>query len=97
MPKRRTMAPARPVPIQLPLFAEAASLIRVRQLGRIATEGRCRLDLHPDPGATINALAKLARAKCRRGYQTGGKLKSERRMDRQLWRAAVRCSSLRPL
>ena len=30
MPKRRPTAPARPIPIQLLLFAEAASLIRVR-------------------------------------------------------------------
>ena len=30
MPKRRRTRPARPAPIQLPLFAEAASLIRVR-------------------------------------------------------------------
>src|ERR1700712_5142008 len=30
MPKRRKTAPARAAPIQLPLFAEAASLIRVR-------------------------------------------------------------------
>jgi hypothetical protein len=30
MPKRKTMAPARPAPIQLPLFAETASLVRVR-------------------------------------------------------------------
>jgi predicted DNA-binding WGR domain protein len=77
----------------LPLFAEAASLIRVRpecnewrfyrmeiwpdlfgralllrQWGRIGTEGR-RLDPHSDPGAAINALARLAGRKRRRGYQ----------------------------
>ena len=94
MPKRRKTAPARPSPIQLPLFAEAASLIRVqpernewrlyrleiwpdlfgrallsRQWGRIGTEGRRRLDPHPDPGAAINALARIAQAKRRRGYQ----------------------------
>ena len=90
MPKRKT-APARPLPIQLLLFAEAASLIRirperrfyrievwpdlfgrallVRQWGRIGTPGRRRLDPHLDPGAAINALAVLARAKRRRGYQ----------------------------
>jgi hypothetical protein len=28
--KRRTTAPARPTPIQLPLFAETASLVRIR-------------------------------------------------------------------
>ncbi len=92
MPKRRRTAP--PAPIQLPLFAEAASLIRVRpernefrfyrlevwpdlfgralllrQWGRLGTEGRRRLDPHPDPGAALNALATLARQKRRRGYQ----------------------------
>lgn len=92
MPKRPRAA--RAAPIQLPLFAEAASLIRVRpdrnewrfyrmeiwpdlfgrallvrQWGRIGTEGRRRLDPHPDPGAAINALATLARQKRRRGYQ----------------------------
>jgi predicted DNA-binding WGR domain protein len=85
---------ARPAPIQLPLFAEAATLIRVRpernewrfyrlevwpdlfgrallsrQWGRIGTQGRCRLDPHPDPGAAINALARIVQAKRRRGYQ----------------------------
>jgi hypothetical protein len=29
MPKRRKTAPARPTPIQLPLFAETASLVRI--------------------------------------------------------------------
>ena len=28
MPKRRESAPARPAPIQLPLFAEATTLVR---------------------------------------------------------------------
>jgi predicted DNA-binding WGR domain protein len=94
MPKRCKTAPARPAPIQLSLFAEAASLIRVRpernefryyrlevwpdlfgralllcQWGRLGTEGRLRLDPHPDPGAAINALAQIVRAKRRRGYQ----------------------------
>jgi predicted DNA-binding WGR domain protein len=94
MPKRYQKPPARPAPIQLPLFAEAASLVRVRpernewrfyrlevwpdlfgralllrQWGRIGTEGRRRLDLHPDAGAAANALAQLASAKRRRGYQ----------------------------
>jgi predicted DNA-binding WGR domain protein len=92
MPKRRRTL--RPAPIQLPLFAEAASLIRVRperdefryyrleiwpdlfgrallarHWGRLGTQGRLRLDPHPDPGAAINALARLARQKRRRGYQ----------------------------
>jgi hypothetical protein len=30
---------------------------------------RLRLDPHPDPGAAINALARLVRAKRRRGYR----------------------------
>ena len=81
------------MPVQLPLFAEAASLIRVRpehnewrfyrmpdlfgralllcQWGRIGTEGRRRLDPHPDPGAAINALARLVGRRRRRGYQEG--------------------------
>ena len=94
MPRRRKPAPARPTSIQLPLFAETASLVRirpalrewryyrmeiwpdlfgrallVRQWGRIGTEGRRRLDPYSDPGAAINALAALLRAKRRRGYQ----------------------------
>ena len=40
-----------------------------RQWGRIGTEGRRRLDPHPDPGAAINALAQIVRAKRRHGYQ----------------------------
>src|SRR3954454_11907186 len=92
MPRRRRIPPARPV--QLPLFADAASLIRVRpeqnewrfyrmevwpdlfgrallvrQWGRIGTEGHRRLDPHPDPGAALTALARLAQRKRRRGYQ----------------------------
>ncbi len=97
MHERRTTRPTRLVPIQLPLFAEAASLVRVRpernewrfyrmevwpdlfgralllrQWGRIGTEGRRRLDPHPDPGAALNALAQLAQSKRRRGYQDRG-------------------------
>ena len=48
------------------LFGRA---LLARQWGRIGTEGRVRLDPHPDPGAAINALAQLARAKRRRGYR----------------------------
>ena len=94
MPKRAKPRPARPVPVQLPLFPEAASLARIRpernewrfyrmevwpdlfgralllrQWGRIGTEGRRRLDPHPDPGAALNALARLVSRKRRRGYQ----------------------------
>ena len=92
MTKRRKLPSARPV--QLPLFAEAASLLRVhpehhewryyrlevwpdlfghallvRHWGRIGAHGRRRLDPHPDPGAAINALARLAETKRRRGYR----------------------------
>ena len=94
MPRRRTSGPKRPVPIQLPLFAETASLVRirpdrnefryyrldvwpdlfgrallVRHWGRIGTEGRRRLEPHPDAGAALNALATLARQKRRHGYR----------------------------
>jgi predicted DNA-binding WGR domain protein len=94
MPKRRKTRPGRAAAIQLPLFTEAASLIRVRpeanegrfyrmeiwpdlfgrallvrHWGRLGTQGRRRLDPHPDPGAAINALAALLHAKRRRGYQ----------------------------
>ena len=94
MPRRRTSDPKRPVPVQLPLFAETASLVRirpdhnefryyrleiwpdlfgrvllVRQWGRIGTQGRRRLEPHPDAGAALNALATLARQKRRHGYR----------------------------
>src|SRR6476620_10745841 len=97
MPKRSRHASACPMPIQLPLLPDAASLIRVhpernewrfyrmevwpdlfgralllRQWGRIGTEGRRRLDPHPDPGAAINALARRAGRKRRRGDQERG-------------------------
>jgi predicted DNA-binding WGR domain protein len=93
-PRRRKFGPECPAPIQLPLFAEFASLIHVRpeanewrfyrmevwpdlfgrallvrHWGRLGTQGRQRLDPHPDPGAAMNALATLLRAKRRRGYQ----------------------------
>jgi predicted DNA-binding WGR domain protein len=48
------------------LFGRA---LLVRHWGRIGTEGRRRLDPHPDAGAAVNALAALARRKRRRGYQ----------------------------
>ena len=94
MPKRTKTTPDQPASSQLPLFAEDASLVRirpernefryyrldiwpdlfgrallVRHWGRIGTYGRRRLDPHPDPGAAINALARLLRAKRRRGYR----------------------------
>jgi predicted DNA-binding WGR domain protein len=48
------------------LFGRA---LLVRRWGRIGTEGRRRLDPHPDTGTALNALAALARRKRRRGYQ----------------------------
>jgi predicted DNA-binding WGR domain protein len=48
------------------LFGQA---LLARNWGRIGTGGRLRLDPCPDPGAAINALARLARAKRRRGYR----------------------------
>jgi predicted DNA-binding WGR domain protein len=48
------------------LFGRA---LLIRHWGRIGTKGRRRLDPHPDPGAAINALARLARARRRRGYR----------------------------
>jgi predicted DNA-binding WGR domain protein len=91
MPKRAKPLSIYPAAVQLPLFPDAASLIRVRpernewrfyrmevwpdlfgrallvrKWGRIGTEGRRRLDPHPDPGAAINALARLAGRKRRR-------------------------------
>jgi predicted DNA-binding WGR domain protein len=48
------------------LFGRA---LLVRQWGRIGSAARLRLDRYPDPGAAINALARLARAKRRRGYR----------------------------
>jgi predicted DNA-binding WGR domain protein len=53
----------------LPPPATASDASLVRQWGRIGTEGRRRLDPHPDPGAAINALADILRTKRRRGYQ----------------------------
>jgi predicted DNA-binding WGR domain protein len=97
MLKRAKPSSMCPAAVQLPLFPDAASLIRVRpernewrfyrmevwpdlfgrallvrQWGRIGTEGRRRLDPHPDPGSAINALAHLVGRKRRRGYQDRG-------------------------
>jgi len=47
------------------LFGRA---LLMRHWGRIGTEGRRRLDPHPDAGAALAALHQLARAKRRRGY-----------------------------
>ncbi len=48
------------------LFGRA---LLVRRWGRIGSPTRQRLDPYPDPGAAINALARLARAKRRRGWR----------------------------
>ena len=47
------------------LFGRA---LLMRHWGRIGTDGRRRLDPHPDASAAANALAQLERAKKRRGY-----------------------------
>jgi hypothetical protein len=73
------------VPVQLPLFAEAAWRASARSAtsgasiawrsGSTCSAAPCcsasgrRLDPHPDPGAALNALARLAGQKRRRGYQ----------------------------
>ena len=41
----------------------------IRRWGRIGTSGSQRLDIHPDAGSALNALAVLARNKRRRGYR----------------------------
>jgi predicted DNA-binding WGR domain protein len=48
------------------LFGRALLL---RHWGRLGTMGARRLDPHPDPGAAINALGRILRAKRRRGYR----------------------------
>ncbi len=48
------------------LFGRA---LLARHWGRIGTQGRMRLDPHPDAGAAVNALARLARSKRRGGYR----------------------------
>ena len=44
-------------------------VVLVRRWGRIGTRGRERMDPHPDEMAAAEALASLAAAKRRRGYQ----------------------------
>jgi predicted DNA-binding WGR domain protein len=52
--------------IERDLFGRVAL---VRRWGRIGTRGRERTDLHGDETAAAEALASLAAAKRRRGYQ----------------------------
>ncbi|MGH7077816.1 MAG: WGR domain-containing protein [Acetobacteraceae bacterium] len=40
-----------------------------RNWGRVGTGDQLRLDPYPDAGAAVNALARLTRAKRRRGYR----------------------------
>ncbi len=47
------------------LFGRA---LLVRHYGRIGTVGRRKLEPFPDAGAAVNMLARLHRAKLRRGY-----------------------------
>ena len=48
------------------LFGRA---LLARRWGNIGTTGWVRFDPHPDIGAALNALARLACAKRRRGYR----------------------------
>jgi predicted DNA-binding WGR domain protein len=41
----------------------------LRQWSRIGTQGHRRLDAHPDPGAALNMMARLAATKWRRRYR----------------------------
>lgn len=52
--------------VQPDLFG-GASLIR--EWGRIGMAGQVRVDPHPDEGCAVDALAGLAQAKRRHGYQ----------------------------
>jgi predicted DNA-binding WGR domain protein len=52
--------------VQPDLFG-GASLIR--EWGRIGQAGQVRIDLHADEGCAVDALAGLAQAKRKRGYQ----------------------------
>lgn len=51
------------------LFGGCALL---REWGRIGAGGRLRVDWHGSEGEALNALARLARAKRRRGYRDAG-------------------------
>ena len=41
----------------------------VREWGRIGMAGQVRVDLYPDEGCAVDALARLTQAKKKRGYQ----------------------------
>ena len=73
------------------LFGRALLL---RQWGRIGTEGHRRLDPHPDPGAAINALSRLAGRKRRRGYQEWGVWAYDQIASAQADQARRRCASM---
>ena len=51
--------------VQRDLFG-GASLIR--EWGRIGSSGKVQVTHHPDEGQAVNALADIARAKNKRGY-----------------------------
>jgi predicted DNA-binding WGR domain protein len=48
------------------LFGRA---LLIRHWGQLGTPGSHRRDPHPDPGAALNALARLLHAKQRCGYR----------------------------
>lgn len=58
-----------PTPLYYRNGRSVISGLLARQWGRIGTQGSARLDPQLDVGAAINALARLARTKRRRGYQ----------------------------
>ena len=51
--------------VQRDLFG-GASLIR--EWGRVGSSGQTRIDLYPDEGRAVDALAQFATAKRKRGY-----------------------------
>lgn len=52
--------------VQPDLFGGASV---VREWGRIGMAGQVRIDLYPDEGCAVDALARLTQAKKKRGYQ----------------------------
>jgi hypothetical protein len=57
MPKRRKPAPDWPAPIQLPLFAETASLVRVRPALREWRYYRMEISFQPWPSSEVRRTA----------------------------------------
>jgi predicted DNA-binding WGR domain protein len=119
MPRRRKPAFARPTPIQLPLFAETASLVRirpalnewryyrmeiwpdlfgrallVRQWGRIGTEGRRRLDPHPDSGAAIQCPCRHSAGQAPPRLPGSRRVKAPRRTPARVGKVAGKAATI---